>query len=892
MKWFAASNVTPADPNSLQEVVPQDGDYTDLETGDKCFVIVNENTRIYIYDETNAESEDFYLTIVIPTANVSGTGAWKEKRMTGIISFFQGTTANTFDALVTEDGGTVSLNFEASGSNPGLGIYNNEFVTIPIQSVELTVGTDEAPQTNHIYLLGSDPTVLVAGTTGHWPAEFHIKIAYCLVPSAAYVAANGCYINQNWNDGSRGGDLGHLAHITENIRLTQKGAIWHSGVDANGGTEGYITIDTGPTPDEISFQSTSGLAYEMHVHEIPAYNTDNGDNILVVNSSTAAYRAIQDISDEVEDSLGGSLNNKYYNIVFMGVANKTGEYAPLLMNMPGGSYNSALNAQRDVDGYDNYSLPLEFVNESSTGFLICRITFRNQGGNLSVENTTDLRGQTPGTASGSTVYAGTDFSDDLFTVFDADDISRIVDFDLAGITTGNTRTISPADADMTILSTTNHDDLTDGGDTTLHDHDGISENSAARHAESHSVASHNDTTATGAELEELTDGSDTTLHDHDGISENTAARHDESHSVASHNDTTATGAELNTLTDGSETALHYHNLLADNGQTGVTYTTGGAAELRYNNVKTMDTGVGLIKVHGPSLSDYIQLKHDDTFGSITNTNHGGGISFSGYTAGGAPKTMLYMDPDSTVDLYTAGALTASVYNGYIQIGTAAATNHARFASNSVYFGIIGQKAGQKLYLWGKNGIGTANQPMIEGDTDGSVDLYYAGVKNFWTTDEGAETRGGIKFPATQVASSDANTLDDYEEGTFTPVLADATTGGNTATGSFEGKYTKTGNKATVTITANNIDTTGMTAGVLLYFRNLPFASAPTYEFTAPPLTDNVVTGDAGVCVLMNANSSWCFLKKIRSGDTDQNCNVQDYTDGVADVNFTITYFTS
>ena len=31
--------------------------------------------------------------------------------------------------------------------------------------------------------------------------------------------------------------------------------------------------------------------------------------------------------------------------------------------------------------------------------------------------------------------------------------------------------------------------------------------------------------------------------------------------------------------------------------------------------------------------------------------------------------------------------------------------------------------------------------------------------------------GGIKFPATQVPSSDANTLDDYEEGTFTPGIS-------------------------------------------------------------------------------------------------------------------------
>ena len=46
---------------------------------------------------------------------------------------------------------------------------------------------------------------------------------------------------------------------------------------------------------------------------------------------------------------------------------------------------------------------------------------------------------------------------------------------------------------------------------------------------------------------------------------------------------------------------------------------------------------------------------------------------------------------------------------------------------------------------------------------------------------------GITFPATQSASTDANTLDDYEEGTFTPSL------GGTATYSARaGTYTKTG----------------------------------------------------------------------------------------------------
>jgi hypothetical protein len=47
---------------------------------------------------------------------------------------------------------------------------------------------------------------------------------------------------------------------------------------------------------------------------------------------------------------------------------------------------------------------------------------------------------------------------------------------------------------------------------------------------------------------------------------------------------------------------------------------------------------------------------------------------------------------------------------------------------------------------------------------------------------------GITFPATQVASADANTLDDYEEGTWTPV---ADTAGYTMTAS-SGQYTKIG----------------------------------------------------------------------------------------------------
>ena len=55
---------------------------------------------------------------------------------------------------------------------------------------------------------------------------------------------------------------------------------------------------------------------------------------------------------------------------------------------------------------------------------------------------------------------------------------------------------------------------------------------------------------------------------------------------------------------------------------------------------------------------------------------------------------------------------------------------------------------------------------------------------------------GITFPATQSASSNANTLDDYEEGTWTPTLNGIT---SVAYSQQYGNYLKIGRQVTVTI---------------------------------------------------------------------------------------------
>ncbi len=51
---------------------------------------------------------------------------------------------------------------------------------------------------------------------------------------------------------------------------------------------------------------------------------------------------------------------------------------------------------------------------------------------------------------------------------------------------------------------------------------------------------------------------------------------------------------------------------------------------------------------------------------------------------------------------------------------------------------------------------------------------------------------GITFPATQVPSADANTLDDYEEGTWTPTLNGSSSNPTVTYSQQQGRYTKIG----------------------------------------------------------------------------------------------------
>jgi hypothetical protein len=95
---------------------------------------------------------------------------------------------------------------------------------------------------------------------------------------------------------------------------------------------------------------------------------------------------------------------------------------------------------------------------------------------------------------------------------------------------------------------------------------------------------------------------------------------------------------------------------------------------------------------------------------------------------------------------------------------------------------------------------------------GTVNANIIGVGGATPSSNGS----GITFPATQSASTDANTLDDYEEGSWTPTL-----GGNTTYSIQEGKYVKIGNFVYVT---GIIVVTTLGTGSTTTISGLPFTS--------------------------------------------------------------------
>jgi hypothetical protein len=157
--------------------------------------------------------------------------------------------------------------------------------------------------------------------------------------------------------------------------------------------------------------------------------------------------------------------------------------------------------------------------------------------------------------------------------------------------------------------------------------------------------------------------------------------------------------------------------------------------------------------------------------------------------------------------------------------------------------------------------------------------------------QGASTTAtgvGITFPATQSASSNANTLDDYEEGTWTPTLT-LTTPGTFSTLAPVGVYTKVGNLVTAT---GRISFTKGTGSGDLVLGGLPFTSinTATYQNAGSLSTDTFgAAGKVYQIVLSNNTTVPNLISVTQAGGATAAAGVSDFGATQAAIRYTFSY---
>jgi hypothetical protein len=141
---------------------------------------------------------------------------------------------------------------------------------------------------------------------------------------------------------------------------------------------------------------------------------------------------------------------------------------------------------------------------------------------------------------------------------------------------------------------------------------------------------------------------------------------------------------------------------------------------------------------------------------------------------------------------------------------------------------------------------------------------------------------GITFPATQVPSADANTLDDYEEGTWTPSL-----GGTTTYGGQTGSYIKIGRMVTVKAT---IVVTLIGTGSNNAISGLPFTCNSLYALPVGYF-DTINTSVINLSVRTVQSSTTMTMTGVASASTAITDSFNTFKNSTY-IEFSGTYFTT
>lgn len=225
--------------------------------------------------------------------------------------------------------------------------------------------------------------------------------------------------------------------------------------------------------------------------------------------------------------------------------------------------------------------------------------------------------------------------------------------------------------------------------------------------------------------------------------------------------------------------------------------------------------------------------------------------------------------------------------------TVSAANGGTFAGNVSMSGTL-DVTGATSITGATTLTGQLNTGSILPNTDNASDLGSTS-KRF----QDLHLSGGVSFdedPSLVTGSVTGKTLDDYEEGAWSPVLFGDTTAGTFSAGSgtVQGRYTKIGNQVTAYCYISAASFTG--AAGFLSLSGLPFTST----ITAPAVAISSVirynltlpSNSADVCfVLVNNNSHGTFRVSYNNNVGVSILNVTA-TDSTPDIAFSINYTTT
>jgi hypothetical protein len=145
---------------------------------------------------------------------------------------------------------------------------------------------------------------------------------------------------------------------------------------------------------------------------------------------------------------------------------------------------------------------------------------------------------------------------------------------------------------------------------------------------------------------------------------------------------------------------------------------------------------------------------------------------------------------------------------------------------------------------------------------------------------------GITFPATAVAASDANTLDDYEEGTFTATVQGSTTSGTATYTTQTAQYTKIGNRVLFNL---RIIYTGGTGTGNLRVGGLPFTSSSSMAGAVTNVIAENITGTALYVFvgLVGVNTTYVGIDQLPTGG---GAGIATAYDAAGDISIAGQYF--